>query len=40
MKNISVLSVLSAALVFVSAPSEAQVTAADYQRAQALRQLF
>jgi dipeptidyl aminopeptidase/acylaminoacyl peptidase len=38
MKNLSVISVLSAALVLVAAPSEAQVTAADYQRAQALRQ--
>src|SRR5262245_2204679 len=40
MKKASVLSVLSAALAFLSVPSEAQVTAADYQRAQALRQQY
>ncbi len=41
MKKLSALSVLSAALVFsTSAPSLAQVTTADYQRAQALRQQY
>jgi dipeptidyl aminopeptidase/acylaminoacyl peptidase len=41
MRNRSALSVLSVALVFLaSAPSEAQVTTADYQRAQALRQQY
>ena len=40
MQKLSVLSVLSAALVLVSAPSDAQVAAADYQRAQSLRQQF
>ena len=40
MKKLPVLSVLSAALVLVSVPSMAQVTAADYQRAQALRQTY
>src|SRR5688572_12349137 len=40
MKKISVLSALSAALVLVSAESAAQVTPADYQRAQTLRQQY
>jgi dipeptidyl aminopeptidase/acylaminoacyl peptidase len=40
MNKISVISVLSAALVFWSAPSVAQVTTADYQRAQSLRQQY
>ena len=40
MKKLSVPSVLSVALVLVSAPSFAQVTAADYQRAQSLRQQY
>ena len=41
MKKMSSLSVLSAALVFsTAAPSQAQVTSADYQRAQALRQQY
>jgi dipeptidyl aminopeptidase/acylaminoacyl peptidase len=40
MKKLSALSVLSVALVFIATPSEAQVTAADYQRAQSLRQQY
>src|SRR5688572_20324879 len=41
MKKMSVASVLSVALVMMaSVPSEAQVTAADYQRAQSLRQQY
>jgi dipeptidyl aminopeptidase/acylaminoacyl peptidase len=41
MKKLSVFSVPSVALVLmVSVPSEAQVTAADYQRAQSLRQQY
>ena len=42
MKKMSALSVLSAALVVFSAPSVAlaQVTIADYQRAQSLRQAY
>jgi dipeptidyl aminopeptidase/acylaminoacyl peptidase len=40
MNKLSVTSVLSAALVLLSAPSEAQVTSADYQRAQTLRQQY
>src|SRR6187401_434690 len=40
MKNISALSVLSVALVFWPVPSSAQVTIADYQRAQSLRQTY
>jgi len=40
MKKLPALSVLSAALALVSVPSAAQVTAADYQRAQSLRQAY
>jgi len=40
MKNLSVMSALSVALVFASVPSAAQVTQADYQRAQTLRQQY
>src|SRR5688572_1094046 len=40
MKKASVISVLSAALVSLSEPATAQVTAADYQRAQSLRQQY
>ncbi|HUQ86899.1 MAG TPA: DPP IV N-terminal domain-containing protein [Vicinamibacterales bacterium] len=42
MKNLSALSVLSAALGLIALPSAAvaQVTAADYQRAQSLRQQY
>jgi dipeptidyl aminopeptidase/acylaminoacyl peptidase len=40
MNKLSVTSALSAALVFFAAPSEAQVTTADYQRAQTLRQQY
>ena len=42
MKKMSVPSVLSVALVVISVPSVAlaQVTAADYQRAQSLRQQY
>ena len=39
MKNFRLLW-LSAGLVLVSVPSTAQVTAADYQRAQSLRQQY
>ena len=35
-----IVSALSAALVLFSVPSAAQVTAADYQRAQSLRQQY
>jgi dipeptidyl aminopeptidase/acylaminoacyl peptidase len=40
MKNLSVLSALSAAMLFASVPAAAQVTASDYQRAQSLRQQY
>jgi dipeptidyl aminopeptidase/acylaminoacyl peptidase len=40
MKKLSVVSVLSAALVSLSVSSEAQVTLSDYQRAQSLRQTY
>ena len=40
MKKIVFVSALSAALALVSAPSAAQVTTADYQRAQSLREQY
>ena len=40
MKNLSARSVLSAALALVAVPSAAQVSTADYQRAQTIRQQY